>query len=102
MYKIIGADQQEYGPSTAGEIRQWVAEGRANGQTLVKIEGQSEWKSLASIPEFEDLVFATPTPPRFAATPPQFAPPQNLQVFAASVAGSNQTLPIGVCLKGGW
>lgn len=102
MYKIIGADQKEYGPSTADEIRQWVAEGRANGQTLVQAEGQSDWKPLASLPEFANLVFRTPSAPHFVGAPPPVASPQNLQAFTASALASNQSLPIGVCLKSGW
>ena len=30
MYKIIGADKKEYGPITADQLRQWLAEGRVN------------------------------------------------------------------------
>jgi uncharacterized membrane protein len=67
MYKIIGADHNEYGPSSADEIRQWIAEGRADGRTLVKAEGSNEWKALASFPEFAD---ALGTSPRAAAGPP--------------------------------
>lgn len=51
MYKIIGADQKEYGPITSDQIRQWIAEGRANGQTMVQGEGQNDWRPLASFPE---------------------------------------------------
>ncbi len=102
MYKIIGADHKEYGPSTDEEIRQWVAEGRANGQTLVKLEGQSEWKHLASLPEFAGLTFATASPPYFTGAPPPLATPQNPQAFPASVLDFDQSLPIGVCLKSGW
>ena len=29
MYKILGADQKEYGPVTAEELRIWIAQGRA-------------------------------------------------------------------------
>jgi GYF domain 2 len=61
MYKIIGADQKEYGPSSADEIKQWVAEGRANGATLVQAEGSGEWKRLDSFPEFAGLTFRTPS-----------------------------------------
>ena len=68
MYKIIGADQKEYGPSSADEIRQWVAEGRANGQTLVQIEGSGEWRPLASYQEFSGLIYHQPPP---AASPEQ-------------------------------
>lgn len=67
MYKIIGADQNEYGPISAEQVKQWVKEGRANGQTMVLREGTTEWKPLASFPELADV---QNTPPSFAATPP--------------------------------
>lgn len=62
MYKIIGADQKEYGPVSADELRQWIAEGRANAQTLIQAEGQTEWRPLSTFPEFA------------AAAPPQPLP----------------------------
>jgi hypothetical protein len=52
MYKIIGADGREYGPVTIEQLRQWIAEGRANAQTQVLAEGSSEWKRLFDFPEF--------------------------------------------------
>lgn len=71
MFKIIGADQQQYGPVSADQIRQWIAEGRANGQTLVSAEGSAEWKPLESFPEFaEALRQHTPPPPAASTLPP--------------------------------
>lgn len=52
MYKIVGADGRQYGPVSADQIRQWIAEGRANAQTQVLTEGAAEWKPLATFPEF--------------------------------------------------
>jgi hypothetical protein len=52
MYKIIGADQKEYGPVSAEEMRRWIAEGRVNGQTLIQAEGQTDWRPLSTFPEF--------------------------------------------------
>ena len=52
MYKIIGADGREYGPITADQLRQWIAEGRANAQTRVLPEGAAEWQPLSAFPEF--------------------------------------------------
>ena len=52
MYKIIGADQKQYGPVSADELRQWIAEGRANANTLIQAEGQTDWRPLSSFPEF--------------------------------------------------
>ena len=58
MYKIIGADGKEYGPISAEQLRQWIAEGRANGQTRVLLEGTADWKTLAEIPEFAAILSA--------------------------------------------
>ncbi len=52
MYKIIGADQKEYGPVSAEQLRQWLAEGRVNALTQVLPEGATEWKALGDLPEF--------------------------------------------------
>jgi len=51
MYRIIGADGKEYGPITVEQLGQWVAEGRANGDTKALAEGATEWKPLNSYPE---------------------------------------------------
>ena len=67
MYKIIGADQKEYGPVTAEQLRQWLAEGRVSAQTQVLAEGTTEWKALGILPEF---AAASPTtPPTMSAMP---------------------------------
>jgi hypothetical protein len=63
MYKIIGADQKEYGPINADQLRQWIAEGRVNGNTKVKLEGTEGWKSISELPEFATSLPAVPPPP---------------------------------------
>src|SRR5437867_1264777 len=60
MYRIIGADGREYGPISADQLRQWIAEGRANGQTKVLAEGATEWKLLGELPEFAPVTPAAP------------------------------------------
>ncbi|HTY87465.1 MAG TPA: DUF4190 domain-containing protein [Candidatus Acidoferrum sp.] len=62
MYRIIGADGREYGPATAGQLRQWIAEGRANAQTQTLAPGAAEWNLLGRLPEFASQ-FAPPPPP---------------------------------------
>jgi TM2 domain-containing membrane protein YozV len=66
-YKIIGGDGQQYGPATAAQIREWVAAGRANAQTLAQAEGAVEWKPLGSYPDFADLAALGIAPPVLAA-----------------------------------
>jgi|SRR5215831_14264382 len=71
MYRIIGADGNQYGPISAEQLRQWIAEGRANSQTRVLAEGTTEWKPLSEFPEF----FGTaPTPGATQPTPPPSMP----------------------------
>lgn len=62
MYKILGADGKEYGPITAEQLRQWIAEGRVNGQTKILTEGATEWKPLAEIPELAAVSPVRPAP----------------------------------------
>lgn len=63
MYKIVGADQQEYGPVSAEQIREWLASGRVNSQTLVQAEGSAEWIPLASFPELAEPMAGSAPPP---------------------------------------
>ena len=92
MYKIIGADHREYGPATADEIRQWIREGRANGQTLIQPEGGTEWRPLATFPE---LASALPT--GLAAQPQPQAPPSGDEL-----ANRDYELDIFDCIRRGW
>jgi hypothetical protein len=56
MYKILGADQREYGPVTADQLRQWITEGRANSLTMVQGPDSTEWKPLSSFAEFAGVL----------------------------------------------
>lgn len=59
MYTIIGGDQKEYGSITADDVRQWIVEGRLNEQSLMKGEGDAEFRTLDKFPEFADA-FGSP------------------------------------------
>ena len=64
MYKIIGADNKEYGPITLENIKLWLAEGRVTSKTLAQLDACNEWKPLGSFPEMG-------IPP---IVPPQYLP----------------------------
>lgn len=90
MYKMIGADGQQYGPVSADQIRQWLSENRVRSDTLIQVEGAQEWKPLSAYPE---LMPEKPSaPPPFAGTPPAMAP---LQSNVANRASTK--LPAGIC-----
>ena len=89
MYRIIGKDGQQYGPVTAEQLRGWMAENRANAQTLVQTDDSQEWKPLGSLPEFA----ADQKPPPMSATPPlTIAPPPSTSDPRAS-----SKLAAGIC-----
>ena len=83
MYKIVGANGQQYGPVSAEDIRRWIAENRINAQTFVQTDGIPDWKSLGSLAEFAS---------EFKAVPPLIASPPSGVVSRAS-----NKVPAGVC-----
>ncbi|HEY2083291.1 MAG TPA: hypothetical protein VGI88_10935 [Verrucomicrobiae bacterium] len=68
MFKIIGADQKEYGPISAAQIRQWIIDGRLNGNTRAQRDG-GEWQTLFAFDEFADLLRPAGTVPTPGAAP---------------------------------
>ena len=68
MYKIIGTDGRQYGPVSADQIRQWLAQNRVNMQTMALAEGAIDWKPLSLFPEFASEI--KPAPPGFPAAYP--------------------------------
>ena len=101
MYKIIGGDQQEYGPVSADEIRNWVAEGRANAQTQVQMVGDNAWRPLGSYPEFADVSGAIP----LASLPPfpnPHAPAAGPALTSAEILARDYEVDISRCVSRGW
>ena len=71
-FKILGADQKEYGPVPLGKVLQWLAEGRIDEQTPAQAAGTVEWKPLSA---FRELLRKTPSIP----LPPPLTPPPKFQ-----------------------
>ncbi len=89
MYKIIGANQVEYGPVSAEQLRQWIAEGRVNAQTMAQAAGETTWKPISSFPEF-----AASFPGAAAGAAPPLTPniPPTLGATGASPDGRARAL----------
>jgi Domain of unknown function (DUF4190)/GYF domain 2 len=85
-YIIIGGDQKEYGPISAEEVRQWLAEGRAAAQTKAKMEGATEWKMLSDFPEFRDVLKSS-IPPLLAASESDVTPKLSGMAITSLVLG---------------
>src|SRR5437016_6821462 len=99
MYKIIGADRNDYGPVPAEQVRKWIAEGRADTQTKVRAEDAGEWKPLSDFPEFADALAA-----RVPAT--RTAPPKigamDAEQLAAEIIARDYRVDIGDCFSRSW
>lgn len=91
MFTILGADGKEYGPVTADKLREWIAGGRANGQTKARREGETEWRSLADFPEFA-LPPAAAVPPPVGAIPTPVAATPSVPVVPAPMTGDASSI----------
>lgn len=104
MYRIIGGDGREYGPVSASQIEQWIAQNRANGSTRVRTDSTAEWRPLSELPEFaaalavrnappplpgESIASGTPAEPATPASTPEPATDD-----AASVPHASDTAPV--------
>jgi hypothetical protein len=89
-YIIIGGDGKEYGPITSADIRQWLAEGRLNAQSLAKAESDAEFRPLEKFPEFADAV---------ASRAPAISAPLSA---SSTVSDEDYELDLGGCVSGGY
>ncbi len=94
MYKIIGGDGREYGPVSADQLRKWIADGRATGETRVQLEGSADWKPLKELVEFAEAVGTkSPTPSSSSSPPPHRDPMQgDFQLDISSCFGRSWQL----------
>lgn len=91
-YKIIGGDQKQYGPVTAGEMHQWIAEGRLSGESLILTQDGGTWQHLSTLPEFTDAL----------RTQVGVPPVAGRTISANQVLTREPELRIGECLGAGW
>jgi uncharacterized membrane protein len=87
MYIIIGGDGKEYGPISADDVRQWIAEGRLGEQSLMKAEGDAEFRPLEKFPEFA-AAFTSKISPTFTDS--------------AGFSERDYELDMGGCISRGW
>ncbi len=86
MYKIIGTDQQEYGPVSAQQILQWISQGRLNAQSKAQLDG-GEWKQLRDFPEFATVFAPSAASPSPAISPAAIPPaPPNAKTSGLAIA----------------
>lgn len=99
MYKIIGADGQQYGPVNAEQVRQWITDGRLNARSLLQPEGATEWTPLSAAAEFASDLKPPTTPLGLGSAPQPFSqsyvPPVPVNPVIAAKASSK--IAAGIC-----
>ncbi|HEY7160661.1 MAG TPA: GYF domain-containing protein [Acidobacteriota bacterium] len=71
MYYILGSDQKEYGPIGSDVLKTWYQERRIDSKTMVRREGEAEWKLLSSLSEFSYLFQPSSRPPELISADPR-------------------------------
>lgn len=97
MYKIIGGDAREYGPASAEQVREWIAQGRANARTQARVVDGTEWQSLADFAEFAEALAARPS-----GGPPPRASQVEADALCQEILARDYHLKIGECFRRGW
>lgn len=88
-YKILGQDQKEYGPVGVEQIQQWIAQGRLNAQSKVRVGESADWIPLGEVPELAVLLQSSPNPPPLSGGggEPAAAPKTSGLAIASLVCG---------------
>ena len=117
QYLIIGGDGKEYGPVSESDVRHWIQQGRADGNTRIKEANAEDWSRLRDLKEFEPSLAPSTdptsapninTPPLQDGTPPQipqataFSPPPTADDLMAELKGRTPSFSIGDCFSIGW
>jgi hypothetical protein len=97
MYRIIGADGREYGPITAEQLREWIAEGRANASTRAKVEGTELWKPLTEYVEFAAALARLPSAPAMPVPLYNIPAPRTNSLATASLVMGLLAMTCGLC-----
>ena len=96
MFFLIGGDGRKYGPFSAEQIREWLAQGRANAHSRIRRDGDATWQPLQDVAEFADVASVSPPPP--GAPPPPLSP----ESIAAGYLAHAAPVDISSCLSRGW
>jgi len=100
-YFIIGADGREYGPASVDDLRQWIAERRANARSKVRREGEGAWITLGEVPELAALLGSVDGPGESDRLTPPPAPGVG-EELAETIIRREPTLNIGDAFARGW
>ena len=97
---MVGGDGREYGPFTSGQLREWIAQRRADAQTRIRRADGKDWAPMSAWPEFA----AAFEPPRKETSTP--APPplsaSEADKLAGEIIGRGISISVSDCFSRSW
>jgi len=95
-YEIIGGDNRAHGPVTGEELCEWIRQGRAGRNTMIRPSNTETWRPLSTFPEFSGPLRGLPWIPLY-----QPAPKAHGLAVASLVLGIISLVIVGIGLLTG-
>ena len=95
-YEIIGGDNRAHGPVTGEELCEWIRQGRAGRNTMIRPSNTDSWRPLSTFPEFSGPLRGLPWIPLY-----QPAPKAHGLAVASLVLGIISLVIVGIGLLTG-
>ena len=95
-YEIIGGDNRAHGPVTGEELSEWIRQGRAGRNTMIRPSNTDTWRPLSTFPEFSGPLRGLPWIPLY-----QPAPKAHGLAVASLVLGIISLVIVGIGLLTG-
>ncbi len=68
-YEIIGGDNRAHGPVTGEELCDWIRQGRAGRNSMIRPSNMEAWRPISTFPEFSGPLRGMPWIPLYQPTP---------------------------------
>ena len=68
-YEIIGGDNRAHGPVTGEELCDWIRQGRAGRNSMIRPSNTEAWRPISTFPEFSGPLRGMPWIPLYQPTP---------------------------------
>ena len=100
-FKANDKDETEYGPLEQAQIRDWLGQGRMDGNSQVRSADSDDWSPLSSHPELSELLApsrSTPPPPTPSsqAEAIHYAPHRGAMILTFGILGIACCFPLGI------
>ena len=100
-YYFKALDEKEYGPLEQAQIRDWLGQGRMDGNSQVRSADSDDWSPLSGHPELSELLAPSRSTPPSPTPSPQadvqhYAPHRGALILTFVILGIACCFPLGI------